>query len=60
LGVGDSRGTLERGRLGDLLLLNASDYREIPLLAGTNLTYLMMKRGVVMFKEDFAHWPARD
>lgn len=60
LGVGESRGTLERGRLGDLLLLNASDYREIPLLAGTNLTYLMMKRGVVMFREDFAQWPERD
>ena len=57
LGVGTRTGSLEHGKLADLILLNASDYREIPLLAGTNLTYLMMKRGVVVFKEDFPGWP---
>jgi imidazolonepropionase len=60
LGVAETSGTLERGKLGDLLFLNASDYREIPLLAGTNLTYLMIKRGVILFKEDFPYWPAPD
>jgi imidazolonepropionase len=58
LGVGAQTGSLERGKQGDIILLNASDYREISLLAGTNLTHLMLKRGVVLFKEDFTGWPA--
>jgi imidazolonepropionase len=58
LGVGSRTGSLEHGKVADLILLNASDYREIPLLAGTNLTYSMIKRGVVVFKEDFPHWPS--
>ena len=58
LGVGKRTGSLEHGKLADLILLNASDYREIPLLAGTNLTYSMIKRGVVVFKEDFPGWPS--
>jgi imidazolonepropionase len=57
LGVGPHTGSLEHGKSGDLILLNASDYREIPLLAGTNLAHAMIKRGVILFKEDFPGWP---
>ncbi len=58
LGLGLSTGSLAHGKSADLILLNASDYREIPLLAGTNLTHSLIKRGVVVFKEDFPGWPA--
>jgi imidazolonepropionase len=59
MGAGSRTGSLESGKRGDLILLNASDYREIPLLAGTNLTHSMIKRGVVVFKEDFPGWPPK-
>lgn len=58
LGIGSQTGTLEHGKQADLMLLNASDYREIPLLAGTNLTHSIIKRGVVLFHENFPGWPA--
>ena len=57
LGVGPQSGSLEYGKRADLILLNASDYRDIALLAGTNLVHSMIKRGVVLFKEDFPGWP---
>jgi imidazolonepropionase len=60
LGVGTHTGSLEHGKLADLILLNSSDYREIPLLAGTNLTHSTIKRGVVVFREDFPGWPQKD
>jgi imidazolonepropionase len=58
LGIGSHTGSLEHGKSGDLILLNASDYREIPLLAGTNLVHSTVKRGVVLFTEDFPGWQA--
>ncbi len=57
LGAAWRAGSLEHGKNADLLLLNASDYREIPLLEGTNLVHMTIKRGVVVFKEDFPGWP---
>jgi imidazolonepropionase len=57
LGLGAQMGSIEHGKAGDLVLLNASDYREIPLYAGTNLVHSTIKRGVVLFKEDFPGWP---
>jgi imidazolonepropionase len=59
LGLGSVTGALEHGKWGDLILLNASDYRDIPLLSGTNLTHLMLKRGVLLFEEEFPGWPPR-
>lgn len=56
LGLGSQTGSLEHGKLADLILLNASDYREIPLLKGTNLTYSLIKRGVVVFQDEFPGW----
>jgi len=60
LGVGSRTGSLEHGKWADMVLLNASDYHEILLLAGTNLIHSMVKRGVVLFKEDFPGWPPQD
>ncbi len=60
LGVGAKTGTLEHGKQADLILLNVSDYRDIPLFAGTNLTHMLLKRGVILFKEDFPGWPVPD
>jgi len=57
LGAGSLTGSLEGGKLADMILLNASDYREVRFLGGTNLTHLMIKRGVVLFKEEFPGWP---
>lgn len=59
LGVGPETGSLEHGKRADLILLNASDYREIPMLYGTNLVCTMIKRGVLLFEEEFPSWPTR-
>lgn len=44
-------GTLECGREADLLILNASDYREIPLHYGCNLVSLVLRAGEVVWRE---------
>jgi imidazolonepropionase len=41
----DRIGSLEPGKQGDLLVLNASDYRELPYYFGTNNVHLTIKRG---------------
>jgi imidazolonepropionase len=58
LGLGSQTGSLEHGKRGDLILLNASDYRELQMLSATNLTHSLIKRGVVLCKEDFPGWPS--
>jgi|ERR1039458_4377971 imidazolonepropionase len=45
------RGLLAYGKLADILVLNASDYRELPEQLGTNLVHLTMKRGKVIYQE---------
>ncbi|MCW5980464.1 MAG: amidohydrolase family protein [Bryobacteraceae bacterium] len=42
-------GSLEYGKEATLLMLNASDYREIPYHFGMNLIAMCMKRGDVLF-----------
>ena len=59
LNVGAETGSLEHGKRADLILLNASDYREIAMLSGTNLVCMMIKNGVILFKEEFPGWPPR-
>ncbi len=54
IGCGDSVGTLEQGRAADLILLNISDYRELPYYFGMNHVHMTMKRGVVIYGEDRA------
>ena len=45
------RGFLAYGKLADILMLNAGDYRELPEQLGTNLVHLTMKRGKVVYRE---------
>jgi imidazolonepropionase len=42
-------GSIESGKEADLILLNASDFREIPYHFGMNLVAMVMKRGEVLF-----------
>lgn len=57
IGLGTQAGSLEHGKSGDLILLNVSDYRDIPLFRGTNLVQTLIKRGIILFEEDFHGWP---
>jgi imidazolonepropionase len=45
------RGLLAHGKRADILMLNASDYRELPEQLGTNLVHLTMTRGRVVYRE---------
>lgn len=60
IGEGARTGSLEHGKRADILLLNADDYREIPLLRGTTLAHSLIKRGVILFEEEFPGWPERN
>ena len=44
-------GSLEVGKPADLIVLNASDYREIPYYFGVNLVNRTVKRGVTVYQE---------
>lgn len=45
------RGLLAYGKRADILILNVSDYREMPRQLGTNLVYLTMTHGKVVYRE---------
>ena len=51
--IGSERvaGSLEAGKPADLIVLNASDYREIPHHFGVNLVNRTVKRGVTIYQE---------
>lgn len=51
LRISHRTGSLEYGKDADLIMLNASDYREIPYYFGVNLVSLTMKRGEILYKE---------
>jgi imidazolonepropionase len=54
-------GSLEPGKLADLLILNISDYRELAHHFGMNLVQSTMKRGELIYKEgEVAPRPLRD
>jgi imidazolonepropionase len=48
IGVGDRVGSLEPGKLADLVILDADDYRMLGYRFGTNLARTVIKRGVVL------------
>jgi imidazolonepropionase len=48
IGLGDRVGSLEPGKLADLLVLDASDYRALGYRFGTNLVRTVIKRGEVV------------
>jgi imidazolonepropionase len=51
IGSGQVAGSLEVGKPADLIMLNASDYREIPCHFGVNLVNRTVKRGVTVYQE---------
>jgi len=51
IGSGQTAGSLEVGKPADLIVLNASDYREIPYHFGVNLVNRTVKRGVTIYQE---------
>ena len=51
LGRGDKTGSLEPGKLADVVILNASDYRDMGRDFGANLVRLTMKRGEFIYRE---------
>jgi imidazolonepropionase len=51
IGSGRVAGSLELGKPADLVVLNASDYREIPYYFGVNLVNRTVKRGVTIYQE---------
>ncbi len=51
LGRGDRTGSLEPGKQADVLVLNASDYREVAQRLGMNLVRLTLKRGEIIYRE---------
>jgi imidazolonepropionase len=51
IGSGQAAGSLEVGKPADLIVLNASDYREIPYHFGVNLVNRTVKRGVTIYQE---------
>jgi imidazolonepropionase len=54
-------GSLEPGKAADLVILNASDYREMAHPLGMNLVHLTMKRGAFIYQEgEVAPLPAKD
>ena len=58
LALADRIGSLEPGKQADLVLLNCSDYREIPYHFGVNHVHLTMKLGAVVYREGSAGtWP---
>nr|MDQ2901848.1 amidohydrolase family protein [Acidobacteriota bacterium] len=51
LGLAARTGSLEPGKNANLLLLNLSDYRDIPYYAGVNNVHMTMKDGAVAYTE---------
>ena len=57
LGCADRVGSIEAGKNADLILLDATDYREIPYHFGMNLVTMTMKRGVVLYQRGEVQCP---
>jgi imidazolonepropionase len=47
----DQTGSLEPGKLADVLILNAPDYREMASHFGMNMVFMTIKRGEFIYKE---------
>jgi imidazolonepropionase len=50
-------GSLEAGKSADLVLLDASDYRELAHCAGQNLVVTAIKRGRILYQRGEVQWP---
>jgi len=50
-------GSIEAGKIADLVLFNVPDYREIPYHFGVNLVAMTIKHGRVIYREGDVEWP---
>ena len=53
-----SRGSIEPGKIADLVILRIPNYREIPSHFGVNLVETTIKNGAVVFQRSKIAWPA--
>lgn len=60
LGIAGQVGSIEAGKQADLLLMDVSDYREIPYHFGVNQVELTFKRGEILQKEKEPAWGIND
>jgi imidazolonepropionase len=44
-------GSLEAGKQADVIVMNATDYREVPYYFGVDLVALTIKRGAVIYRQ---------
>jgi imidazolonepropionase len=51
LNVSARVGSLELGKLADVLILNTADYRDVGYQLGTNLVDVVIKRGQVLYAQ---------
>jgi imidazolonepropionase len=51
IGLGETNGSIEVGKQADLLILGATDYRQIAYEFGVNLVSKAVKAGKVMFDD---------
>ena len=56
MGVAEKSGSLQFDKDADLIMLNVSDYREIPYQFGVNLVSLTMRKGQVVYREGAVSW----
>jgi imidazolonepropionase len=57
LGMDGVVGSLSAGKSGDVVIFNASDYREIPYHFGVNLVATTIKKGIVLYSQAETQWP---
>jgi imidazolonepropionase len=51
LGRSDVTGSLEPGKRADVVLLNTADYRDLAYHLGTNLVYMTVRSGNIIYRE---------
>jgi imidazolonepropionase len=56
LRLGHRVGSIETGKRADLVMFDASDYREIPYHFGVNLVAMTMKGGQVLYRKENRTW----
>lgn len=59
LGCASRLGSLEAGKQADLLMMDVSDYREIPYHFGVNLVLMTIKKGRVLYRQGEVQWPGK-
>jgi imidazolonepropionase len=50
--MGHQVGSLEAGKLADLVIWDVPDYRHLPYRFGSNLVSAVIKRGIVVYEQN--------